>query len=566
METTEGWDKTSSAASLLTLLVVLAGAALYLVGLGATPLQCGNETMYAFPPIEMLETHDYLVPHYNHGPFLVKPPLTFWIVAATYRILGVTIATSRLPGAAAGLATILAVALWVRKRAGARAALFSACALMFSFKFVVFSRQYSSLDALLTLAVTLAVIAVDAAVRREGGSDVRAGVQAGGALALAFGFKGLIGVILPLGAVATGLLLDRRRPVRPWRRGTIAAGVLVAAILPWHVAMTARFGLEFWREFYWSNQFVRATTETFMIAERGPLYYVAFFAWAAFPWILFAPGGFLRRRGTAAPLGWLLFGAAFLSAITMKREVYAMPIMPAAAILAGETLDDAVGRRRPGVRFAWALAAVVAAAALAAWLVLNPPVARLVGPSAPLFLGLGIAALLAAALFAAARPRSALATPLAGAACGLLFFAVLHLESRTTPYDPMPAFGERVRALCLGECTEIRVDIPCTSLEYYSRWEWIDLEEPWQLLGQVPAGGAFAIVRSSDEETLTQLGVHYRVLERRPWMERNWASAARSGDRSPFESLSLLRLEPSAGLPDVWADDAEALAGGAAAP
>ena len=90
----------------LALLALLAGVALFVVGLGSIPLQCGNETMYVYPPIAMLETGDLLVPHYLHGPFLDKPPLTFWLIAASYRLFGVSLTAGRLPGVRAALATV----------------------------------------------------------------------------------------------------------------------------------------------------------------------------------------------------------------------------------------------------------------------------------------------------------------------------------------------------------------------------------------------------------------------------------------------------------------------------
>ena len=71
---------------------VLAGASvalalyLYLGRLDGTPLQRGNEAMYASPPALMLANGDYLVPLYRGQHFLDKPILPFWVVAASYKI------------------------------------------------------------------------------------------------------------------------------------------------------------------------------------------------------------------------------------------------------------------------------------------------------------------------------------------------------------------------------------------------------------------------------------------------------------------------------------------------
>ncbi len=530
---------------LLALVVVLFGAGLYFVGLEATPVQCGNETMYVLPPLTMLESGDYLVPRYLHGPFLDKPPVTFWIVAATYRLFGVSLLSARLPGVVAALATIAVIGLWVRRRSGWRAALLAACCLTFSFKFVAFSRQFAA-DAFLTLAVALAVIALDHAVRREDASDLRAGALAGGALALAFGFKGLIGIVLPVGAVVTGLLMDRFRPVRLSRRAGFTALVFLAAVLPWHIAMTQRLGLEFWRWFYWSNQFVRATTEFFTNHPRGPLFYLAVLAWGAFPWILFVPAALWRRKKPSTPAAWLVFGLLFLSALAMKREVYVMPLFPAVAILAGEYLAEAAALRLRSARLAWLAAAIVCAAAIVLWWRMIPALAGLVGRPSANGLGLALVLLLAATLWAAYSNRAA-GPFLAGAACGAAFLAILEVEMRTSRFDPLPDFGERVRRLCPEGCQVFRVGIPCTSMEYYSRREWVDLLEPQQLVGRIPPEGGYVIVRSRWEPLLEKRGIRTEVLDRRPWLEQNWAAASLEGDDHPFESLSLLRVWPPPG-------------------
>ncbi len=527
---------------LLPALVLLFGAALFFVGLGETPIQCGNETMYALPPITMLETGDFLVPRYLHGPFLDKPPLTFWIVAASDRLLGVSIFAARLPAVLAALATILAVLVWVRRRSGPSAGLLAAAALTFSFKFVAFSRQFAA-DTFLTLAVTLAVIALETASRREDAPDARVGAIAGLALAFAFGFKGLIGLVLPIGATASALLLDRFRPIRFPRRAGIAAAVFLLAVLPWHVAMTERLGLAFWRDFYWSNQLVRGATAFFTSHARGPLFYLAVLAWGAFPWILFAPAGLARRRRPSTPAGWLLFGLLFLSLLVMKREVYVMPLLPAAAVLAGEYLAEAAPGRSRGARIAWVAAFLAAAAGLVLWGRMSPALSDLVGRPASLGLGAAVALLLAATAFAAFSKARAAPFVVAGA-CGAVFLAVLGIETRTSRYDPFPAFGERVRALCPSGCEALRVGIPCTSMEYYSRREWVDLIEPGQLAGRVPPSGGFVIVRTRLERLVEKIGFRVEVLDRRPWLEQNWAGATLSGEKEPLVSLSLLRVVP----------------------
>lgn len=93
------------------LLIVLAlWAAIYLPGLGSTELR-GEEGRRILPSVTMLETGDWLVPYVGGKPFLRKPPLMNWVIAASFKLTGVRNEwTARLPSALAVLALGLTIA------------------------------------------------------------------------------------------------------------------------------------------------------------------------------------------------------------------------------------------------------------------------------------------------------------------------------------------------------------------------------------------------------------------------------------------------------------------------
>src|SRR5438034_3372305 len=79
--------------------VVLAAVALpYFIHLGTSSLWDANEAFYAETPREMLESGDYLAPRFNHQLRPQKPPLTYWLVLASYNLFGVSEFAVRLPG------------------------------------------------------------------------------------------------------------------------------------------------------------------------------------------------------------------------------------------------------------------------------------------------------------------------------------------------------------------------------------------------------------------------------------------------------------------------------------
>src|SRR6266542_1755701 len=113
----------SSPGSRPTLFVSLAGcvllpAVLAFSGLGARPLISPAEARYALVAREMLESGDWIQPHLNHARYYEKPPLTYWSVAASYRLFGFTEFASRLPSALAYIGTVLVTFLLARELVG----------------------------------------------------------------------------------------------------------------------------------------------------------------------------------------------------------------------------------------------------------------------------------------------------------------------------------------------------------------------------------------------------------------------------------------------------------------
>ena len=78
---------------------------LLLVSLGAAPLERA-EIYFVDAARAMVESGDYLVPRYRGEPFFDKPPLTYWLMAASFRVFGFTLTAARLVPVAAALALL----------------------------------------------------------------------------------------------------------------------------------------------------------------------------------------------------------------------------------------------------------------------------------------------------------------------------------------------------------------------------------------------------------------------------------------------------------------------------
>ena len=89
-------------------LVIVCWAAIYLPGLGSLEIK-GEEGRRILPAVTMLETGNYLVPHVGGEPYLSKPPLINWLVAASFKLTGIRNEwTARLPSVLSVLFVALA--------------------------------------------------------------------------------------------------------------------------------------------------------------------------------------------------------------------------------------------------------------------------------------------------------------------------------------------------------------------------------------------------------------------------------------------------------------------------
>ncbi|MEN3370476.1 MAG: hypothetical protein V7609_2619 [Verrucomicrobiota bacterium] len=91
--------------ALLVVLLTLA-AVLHIGTAGWGDLYDGVEGQFAGGAREMVESNQWLVPTNDGAPLLQTPPLVYWLIAASFKIFGVTATAARLPIALAMIASI----------------------------------------------------------------------------------------------------------------------------------------------------------------------------------------------------------------------------------------------------------------------------------------------------------------------------------------------------------------------------------------------------------------------------------------------------------------------------
>jgi 4-amino-4-deoxy-L-arabinose transferase-like glycosyltransferase len=105
---------------------MLVWAVVYLPALGSIAIK-GEEGRRILPAVRMLETGNYIVPQVGSSPYYRKPPLVNWLVAASFKFLGVRNEwTARLPSAFSVLAVAIALVTVARASLGARGSIIAA--------------------------------------------------------------------------------------------------------------------------------------------------------------------------------------------------------------------------------------------------------------------------------------------------------------------------------------------------------------------------------------------------------------------------------------------------------
>jgi len=292
------------------LFLLVVAAVLFFAGLGRLPLLEPDEGRNAEVAREMLATGDFITPHYNSLAYLDKPAVFFWLVAGSFRLLGVSEFAARLPSALAALGTMILVWMMARTMfaedragqmpapqraarpryghdAGLRAAIIWATMPLV----IIFSRQVI-FDMTLTFLVTLSMLAFWIAA----GTDFKRPwpeVVMFAAWGVATITKGPVGFLLPLLSILTyQALAGRFRELKRLRWG-LGIAVFLAAALSWFVPACVR-NPDFARYALWQESLQRFATGS---AKRGGsvFYYIPMFLAGLLPWSLFLLAAGLRR-------------------------------------------------------------------------------------------------------------------------------------------------------------------------------------------------------------------------------------------------------------------------------
>lgn len=331
------------------LLLLLAGL-LFFVALGNHELQGSTEARVAGIAMAMHLDNDWVVPRLFGEPFLEKPPLSLWLDAGAIRLFGASTGAVRLASAFAGLFSVMLLYGMLRRFGRPTSLAFGAALVLATMASYWSNVRGVGEDALLSLGVTLALLAFYQATRPESqpGANIGTWLLFTLGMAIATLSKGVLGLAMPgiviFAYLACTSLLDKR--VRPgqWLRPGMFTLLALVPLFIWLGFLYQRGGMQAVSEVLWTNSVGRFSGSFVEAGHYEPIYYyLAKLPEAFLPWNILVYLGLWHFRKSLASNRYLLFFSLWLVAqftlltfASSKRIVYLMALTPAAAVLAAE--------------------------------------------------------------------------------------------------------------------------------------------------------------------------------------------------------------------------------------
>jgi 4-amino-4-deoxy-L-arabinose transferase-like glycosyltransferase len=404
---------------LLLIALLFTSAFVYLVGNGSVSLWDRDEPRYAETSRQMLQSGDWVVPHYLDKPRTAKPAFIYWCQAGAMKIFGDNEFAARFPSAIATV--ILLIVLWsvMSRFAGPEMALWTVFIFATS-GLVIAAAKMCITDAVLLLWVTIGQICLYAIYRGHWSwpvvimlgvvtglagltkGPVILGIQATTVIALGlfrlidlywFSRKPLPDVfpddspddatISYQRARPTATPVDARYGSQIFLKVVVAIAIVIAIVTPWVLMVNYRASGVFWASLK-LNVWDRMMTP--LEQHKGPFGYYFLTIWLTFfPWSLLLPlaiGLAIHRRAdprTRFALAAILGPWIMLECVKTKLPHYLLPVFPPLAYLTADALIRCIhGELRDLQKKSFIIplgiwAVLVAGVASAPWLVKYDP-------------------------------------------------------------------------------------------------------------------------------------------------------------------------------------------------
>ncbi|SFL38479.1 ArnT family glycosyltransferase [Pelosinus propionicus] len=316
-------------------LVAIITIVIVFLNLGGVPLLDPDEPVYAETPKEMFIFNEFLSPRIYGEYWYDKPPMYYWLVAASYKIFGINEFSARFPSAVLAVACTLLVYQSGRRLFSERAGVAGALVLATSIEFFYLGKAaVTDITLLFFLSASLLAF-IDK-------KYYIAYLFAGFATLT----KGPIGLLFPGGIIFFYLLVTRNWALLKSMK--IFSGLLIYAAIaaPWYILMYNIHGSIFVDTFLGFHNITRFTSPEH---PEGVLwyYYIPVLILGFFPWtgvMIQSIWNSLTKStfhfSTLLFLNiWALFIFVFFTISQTKLVSYILPMYPPLSMIVGWYID-----------------------------------------------------------------------------------------------------------------------------------------------------------------------------------------------------------------------------------
>lgn len=330
------------------------------------PLAVPDEGRYIGIAWEMLRSGDYLIPTLNGGPYFHKPPLFYWLTAASLSLFGQNEWAARMVPILGAWLGVFSFYLFMRCWGQARS-IFWVLLILCVHPLYYIAAQYANMDMLIAGCITATILLLSHTVLLiENQLPYRYSLACAYVMA-GFGFlaKGLIGLVLPAMVIALLLLILRRLNVLfrlIWLPGIL---LFFCISLPWLIAMQRIFPNFF--DYFFVTQHVSRFAKIGFNNELPFWFYIAVLLLSNLFWLPWIWSFFRTKKQNLLTeqaklcsetvirllmIVWIVVIVLFFSIPSSKLLGYILPAVPPFAFLIGVGFS-CVPYKSKGSRLFW---------------------------------------------------------------------------------------------------------------------------------------------------------------------------------------------------------------------
>lgn len=320
---------------------------IFFYGLGNYGLLAKDEPRYAGCALEMIENNNFIVPKFNFQDRFDKPALYYWLIASSYKTLGISSFSSRVPSALCAILLVLFTWYTSSKVLGKIPGLLSAMVLATSIEYIFLGRRAAT-DITLCLFFSGSLFSMYLGYFYKDWKikilwTILSGIFAG----LAILTKGPIGLVLQLFILTVFLIYRKQLNFKHIKIYFMISAIALAISLPWYITVHKATNGGFTRDFFFTHNLERFTS---VVGEHpGPFwFYIPVLAAGFMPWTLFFIPALLNltkrfkkksfNRFIAFCIIWACVIFLFFSTCKTKLFTYILLLFPAISIITGYSL------------------------------------------------------------------------------------------------------------------------------------------------------------------------------------------------------------------------------------